>query len=243
MTEQDEIRYGDSTISYTVVRSARRKRTIALRFDGAGGVLVAAPMAASRAAIREAVLARARWILANAATLILRPQSREFLNGETTPYLGQEIRMNLEIADLPGVRIVFHGTTLGILVPPGLASDARPAAIRTALLSWYRSRAEEAVGEAVRRWSAIMGLAPARFLVRDQKRRWGSCSSDRKLRFNWRLSMVEPGLLDYVVVHELAHLVERNHSKAFWAVVERFMPDCQIRRRRLRESEASVGIG
>ena len=74
-----------------------------------------------------------------------------------------------------------------------------------------------------------------RVLVRDQRSRWGSCSSDGTLRFSWRLGMVAPDLIDSVVVHELAHLEVMNHSPAFWEVVLKAMPDARERRKRLNE--------
>ena len=72
-------------------------------------------------------------------------------------------------------------------------------------------------------------------LIRDQRQRWGSCAPDGTLRFNWRVMMLEPALVDYVIVHELAHLGVRNHSDNYWKLVNRVMPDAQERRQKLRE--------
>ena len=73
-------------------------------------------------------------------------------------------------------------------------------------------------------------------LVRDQRQRWGSCAPDGTLRFNWRVVMLKPDLVEYVVVHELAHLNVNNHSTEYWSLVSRFLPDVQQRRHRLREA-------
>ena len=81
-----------------------------------------------------------------------------------------------------------------------------------------------------------------RVLVRDQKRRWGSCSSDGSIRLNWRLVMLDPALIDYVVVHELAHLRVPNHSPRFWTEVERWIPDSRHRRRQLREAAKTLPL-
>ena len=87
------------------------------------------------------------------------------------------------------------------------------------------------------RWLPVMGRSEMpRVLVRDQRSRWGSCSSDGTLRFSWRLAMLEPELIESVVVHELAHLDVMNHSKAFWDVVLKAMPDARERRKRLGEA-------
>ena len=93
------------------------------------------------------------------------------------------------------------------------------------------------------RWHPRLGRGPApRVLIRDQRQRWGSCAPDGTLRFNWRAVMLEPALIDYIVVHELAHLAVRSHSPEFWRIVTAAMPDAQHRRRRLREAGRSLPL-
>lgn len=89
----------------------------------------------------------------------------------------------------------------------------------------YRQQARNVFEQKTAYYARIMGVSYGRIAIRDQKTRWGSCSSDGNLNFNWRLIMAPAGVLDYVVVHELAHRKEMNHSKAFWSVVEETMPD------------------
>ena len=123
-----------------------------------------------------------------------------------------------------------------IAVPESLPDDERDDAIRRELAGWYWERAEELIGESVRRWLPKFGYGrEPTVIVRDQKRRWGSCSSDGVLRFNWRLAMLHPDLLDYVVVHELSHLEVMNHSPKFWAVVEKRLPNARDLRRRIKD--------
>ncbi|MBM4415711.1 MAG: M48 family metallopeptidase, partial [Chloroflexi bacterium] len=107
------------------------------------------------------------------------------------------------------------------------------AALRAALLRWYRRRTADALDDRMPEWIACLGRAPARVLVRDQRRRWGSCAPDGTLRFNLRLAMLAPELVDYVIVHELAHLLVPRHGPAFWAVVLRTLPDARARSRAL----------
>lgn len=92
-------------------------------------------------------------------------------------------------------------------------------------LSWMKRRAKPVLREVVSRWSEEMGLRPTRVGVRDQVSRWGSCSSTGSLSFNWRLIMAPPEVLEYIVVHELAHIQEHNHSRRFWALVARHCPE------------------
>ena len=90
-------------------------------------------------------------------------------------------------------------------------------------------------------FSEQMGVSYGRVCIRDQKTRWGSCSARGNLNFNWRLCLAPPEILDYVVVHELAHRKEMNHSRRFWDLVEKTLPDCRERRRWLRENGRRLG--
>ena len=115
--------------------------------------------------------------------------------------------------------------------------------IRRAVVAWYRGRAEERLPACVARWQPRLGRGSVpRVLIRDQRQRWGSCAPDGTLRFNWRAVMLEPSLIDYIVVHELAHLSVRSHSPEFWQIVTAAMPDAQHRRRRLREAGRSLPL-
>lgn len=89
----------------------------------------------------------------------------------------------------------------------------------------YREQARAAIEQKCSYYALLMGVTYNRIAIRDQKSRWGSCSSKGNLNFNWRLVMAPAGVLDYVVVHELAHRKEMNHSKAFWNIVEKTMPE------------------
>lgn len=96
-------------------------------------------------------------------------------------------------------------------------------------------RAKRIFPERTAYFAKRMGVDYGRITIREQKTRWGSCSSKGNLNFNWKLVLLDPELLDYVVVHELAHRREMNHSVAFWKVVEAELPDYRERRRRLKE--------
>ena len=119
----------------------------------------------------------------------------------------------------------------------GLDESDRHEALLAALKAWYREQARQLLADSVARWLPVMGRTEMpRVLVREQRTRWGSCSADGTLRFSWRLALVEPGLIDSVAVHELAHLDVMNHSQDFWDVVLRAMPDARERRRRLNHA-------
>lgn len=144
--------------------------------------------------------------------------------------IGEPEGVQVEYAERGGER------RFRIAAPESLADDERDDAIRRELAGWYWERAETLIEESVNRWLPKFGRTRApTVIVRDQKRRWGSCSSDGVLRFNWRLAMLHPDLLDYVVVHELSHLSVMNHSPKFWAEVEKRLPNARDLRRRIKD--------
>ena len=235
--ERDSVRMGDATISYQVRRSRRRKKTVSISVHE-DGVRVAAPMATPRSAIRSIVLKRARWILEPAARPAPTPVSQRLLTGETLPYLGRDIPVVVESLDVPAPEVLFDSRTLRVHVPRDLGEAERHNAAIRAVMAWYGSCALETLTASVERWRPLLGYDETpRVLVRNQRSRWGSCAPDGTLRFNWRLMMVEPNLIDYLVVHELAHLTHPNHSADFWKLVSSVIPDVQQRRKGLREAE------
>lgn len=235
MTELGELRYGNSVISYRVARSARRKKTIEITLDAVEGVLVAAPVHATAEQIETVLQKRASWIVQRSVDGVTTPAPKRFVSGETVPYMGREVRLDVVHGDVPGVRIRFSHWAFRVTVPASASGTERTSAIRSALLRWYRRRATERIEQAIARWTPLTGTPPRAVKVRDQRQRWGSCSADGTLRFNWRIAMADSWLLDYVVVHELCHLAHRNHSKEFWTAVEAAMPDYRLRRVKLKE--------
>lgn len=223
---------GGREVPLRVIRSARRRRTIAMGVNG-GEVIVRAPMRMSQAEIVAFVRQRPAWVLKR---LDAQAPVRRFEDGETVPYLGRELP--LRVVAVPGRRssVVLEPGGFAVQVPWSFEGEARAAKVRAVLTAWYRERATSLFGELVTRWSAASGLTPKSVLVRDQKSRWGSCGPDGTIRFNWRLVLAQPELAEYVVVHELAHLRHKHHQAAFWEEVARMLPDHRERRKRLREA-------
>ena len=236
MMERDSIRFGDTTIEYQVRRSDRRKKTVQVTVDG-GGVQVAAPMETPDEDLQKLVRRRASWILNHASDGILTVAPKRFVSGGTLPYLGRNVRMVLEVADVRAPEVRFDHWRFSIKVPRDLPDATRYERTRKAIVAWYRRRASIRLQAGVKKWLPRFGGGePPDVLIRDQRQRWGSCAPDGTMRFNWRVMMLEPALVDYVIVHELAHLIIRNHSDDYWKLVARVMPDVQERRRKLRQA-------
>ncbi len=244
MPDATGIRFGDTTINYAVRRSRRRRKTIQITVSG-DGVLVSAPMKTPDSTLRELVQKRAQWIMRRLEEAAAEAAPQRFVDGETLPYLGRDVRMTVKPRRVPAPEIRLDDQGFQVAVPMDmLDDDERSETIRRAFIGWYRERAEERLPEVVSRWRTQLerGKTPSRVLVRDQRRRWGSCAADGALRFNWRVIMLDPSLIEYIVVHELAHLTHRNHSPDFWHLVSRTMPDAQERRRRLRDAGRALPL-
>ncbi len=235
MTLGQSVRVGDTIIDYRVCRSGRRKKTVQITVDGSG-VRVAAPMATPEGQLRDIVRKRAPWILRHTSKATLEAPPQRVANGETLPYLGRNLRLIIEAGDAACAIVRFDHWSFRVQVPNPSEDGEGCRSFREALVRWYRDRAAERMESMVEVWWPRLGReGRPRVLIRDQRRRWGSCAPDGTLRFNWRLIMLRPELMEYVVVHELAHLTHPNHSKHFWALVSEVLSDAPQRRLRLRE--------
>ena len=235
MSERGSVRFGSTTLEYEVRRSERRKKTVQITVDG-GGVQVAAPANTPETELRALVRKRAPWILSHASDEMLEASPKRFISGETLPYLGRNVRLIVEPADIRSPEVRFDHWRFRLAVPKTLNGDERYDPIRRAVVRWYRKRASERLPGVVGRWWPRLGQGDmTQVLIRDQRQRWGSCAPDGTLRFNWRAMMLKPALIEYVVAHELAHLTHRNHSSDFWGLLSRVIPDAQQRRKILKE--------
>lgn len=228
------IELGKTAIEYEVRRSRRRKKTVQLKMeDGVARVL--APSTLPDAEIRAIVRKRASWIIEHTSETKPEPSSKRFAHGRILPYLGRGNRIIVSRADVWFPHVRLDQRRFRIVAPRNVRDGEE---IYRAFVEWYSARASERLPGTVDRWWPHLGRGDRSEIVihvRDQKSRWASCSVKGSLNFNWRLMMLEPPLAEYIVVHELAHLTEMNHSPAFWDVVERALPDMRQRRQRLKE--------
>lgn len=235
MTEESVIQFGDSTIRYRIVRRPRRKKTVEITVDSPGVVTVAAPVETPAEQLEAMVHRRAGWIIRHNGAIAEVPPSHRFVSGESLPYLGRSVPLTVRNTDTKGVEVRFHYWQFDVDVPSLLEGRERRELIRTAFETWYRERAAIKLPERVNHIAGLLGVQPTEILIRDQRRRWASCAPDGTLRFNWRVIMAAPALIDYLVAHELAHLKVRGHTPEYWNIVAQAVPDYRLRRERLRE--------
>lgn len=232
--EASQVRFGQTVIEYQVRRSPRRK-TVSIFVKPRFGVLVVAPSGLPLTRLDSVVHGKARWIVDRLRTSWrgeAPPQPREFVSGESYLYLGRHYRLKISPqAETSDAKLV--GGWIQVPLRKALRAKERSAVVRTVLESWYRAHASLKLPERVRRIAPKLGVAPPKIAIREQQRRWGSCDISGVLRFNWRIIQAPMRLVDYVVAHELVHLVEKNHTTTFWSVLGKAMPDYDRRREEL----------
>jgi len=147
-------------------------------------------------------------------------RTKELVSGESFPYLGRHYRLKIQEGHQVG--LCLTGGYLKATIRPTETGDQRELRIQQYLQNWYCSRALERLQEKTKRYAQLIGVSPAAVSVRNFKSRWGSCDKKGQVVFNWNIIKAPHSVVDYVVVHELCHLIHPNHSKEFWQVVSRF---------------------
>jgi predicted metal-dependent hydrolase len=211
-------------LDYTLTRSKRKTLALYVRD---GKTEVRAPLRTPKRDIDKFVASHARWIRDRLARSREQAEEREAFTlrcGDTLAFCGAEY----PLVAREGTRAGFDGESF--YFPPGLTSEQ----IKAVCVSIYRRLAKIHLTERASHFAKRMNVAPAELKVNGAKTRWGSCSAKKSLNFSWRLLMADAETIDYVVVHELAHITEMNHSARFWAIVESVLPDCRERRKRLK---------
>lgn len=214
---------GNPPIEVRLKRNARAKRlTLRLsRTDGKATLTLP-----TRAPLREAKAFAQRqeeWLRNQLSKL---PETTPLIDGAFVPFQGENLRVSIS-----GTKSVYiEGNAIYV--------GAQNSGVR--LQAFMKTHARNLLVPAVDKYASNVGRPFNRVTLRDTRSRWGSCSAEGNLMFSWRLVMAPPEVLDYVAAHEVAHLVEMNHSPAFWELVGNLMPDYQNHRNWLREHGAKL---
>jgi len=223
----------EGMITYTLNRSKRK--TLALYVRN-GEVEVRAPLKASKRDIDKYVVSKEKWIKDKLAASNERQERRGTFTlnySDMALYCGKEYPI---AAKPPGGRVGFDDERF--YMPP----DLTPEQIKHACVQIYRMLAKRDLTNKVLDFAKQMEVMPIAVKVSGAKTRWGSCSGKKSLNFSWRLIMAEDDVIDYVVIHELAHITEMNHSGRFWAIVEGVLPDYKERQKRLKVLQKKLSM-
>ncbi len=210
-----------------------RRKTIALIVSADATVIVRAPMRTDLEYIKKLVFQKRIWI-AKKKKLALKngvpAKAKEFVNGEGFLYLGETYK--LKIDNCGAVKLADY-----LYFPEKYLDDGRAKMIK-----WYKQKAKEKIIERVNYYSQITGWKFKSLSITGAKKRWGSCGPSGSLNFSWRLIMAPFDVIDYVAVHELSHIPEKNHSKRFWNKVKAILPNYKTQRKWLKDNGNSLNI-
>lgn len=228
------IRLQDQILSYTLKRSSRR-RTIGLQVSPEG-VSVTIPDYASKRDAERALENRSDWIFNSLKKWEGHspPRQLEGHHGERLGYLGRELELIVLEHDRARTRIDCVQDALRISIDARLDDGLRPATVKRAVDRWRRQTALDLMRPKIEQYAFMLDLKPPPVSIRVNRSRWGSCSSDGSIRMNARLIAFEEDLIEYVCAHEACHLIEMNHSRRFYALLDQIMPDHRARSKRLK---------
>ena len=192
-------------------------------YPPAGRVRVAVPEAMKDSSVRLAVIGKLGWIKRQRAQFAAQPREsrRDMVNGESVYFQGRRYRLRV-IPNQPAAKVrVASTSTLEMSVPKGAGREKREAILN----QWYREHLKAAIPALMAKWQRSLGVEASHWGVQRMKTRWGSCNPDsRRILLNLELAKKLPDCLEYLVVHELTHLLERRHNDRFIALLDRHMP-------------------
>lgn len=235
--ERHELQLEGLIIDLTIVRSQKRKRTIAFSVTSKESLQIVAPMKTSLPTIKKILLSRKKWILhkLQEQNYVIKETKRQFIEGERFFYLGEMYLLAIERTTKMPAQCYLSEQSLLLTLPSHYESHFEQHLVKAQLKTWYLEQAKLIFQERIAFWSQHMAIPFKQLLITNPKRQWGSCDPQNVIRLNWRLIMTPLSIIDYVIVHELAHVIHKNHATSFWQLVASFMPDYKERRQYLKQ--------
>lgn len=230
------------TIEWSV-RYSTRRRTIQLRIVNLQCLEVTAPTGTGMDRLQQVLREKSAWLLRQLQrleTAAANSTNASLTHGATVLYQGAPHSLLLLADGGKKPQVTRNHGAIAIHLSELVGYDNDPAVYR-ALKNWFGEQAQIRLLERTRYWASHIGVTPQRIVLRDQKTRWGSCSSCGAISFNWRIIMAPPPVLDYLVIHELCHMLQPNHSPKYWLEVAHWCPDFRNQRNWLRQNGGLLG--
>jgi hypothetical protein len=221
-------------IDYQIKYSDRKTITITVERDRA--IVVRAPKGTDRDKIHRLVESKKLWLyekLKSAQKYSSEKTVKEFVSGETVLYLGKKYRLEIENSSEENIRFA------GKFIVAAVSSEQAGEVFR----NWFKKQASGKIPVRVDQYAKNLGVQYNQVFISDLKYRWGSCTPKDNLNFNWRLIKAPMFVVDYVIVHELAHFLEPNHTARFWTIVENQVPKFRTAKEWLKENGALLESG
>jgi len=223
--------YGTTYIAFDV--EYRKRKTLEISAEAPNIISVVAPLGTTDDIIIKKTKSRAKWIieqLYSFKNMNYQKINREFVNGESFMYLGRNYSLQIIVdEEIKKPEVKLYHSKFYVTAP---TKDTE--IIEEAMELWYRKKTKEKIDERIKYYQPLFNKKPSAIKVKEQKKRWGSCTAKDELLFNWRCVMAKANVLDYIVVHEICHMYHKNHSKEFWNLLFSVMPDYENRKEWLK---------
>lgn len=219
-SESRVVRIGGEEIPYLLKRSTQRRR-VGLQVDDRG-LVVQAPWRSTDRHIERVLQEGAAWIQKKLASWSANaPPSRSWRSGDLLDYLGEQLTLGVVEEQERPLVLLMDGHRLEVRTP----DPAQSSEVKQALAKWYKRHAQSHFAQRLEHYANQLNLRKRpKLFVSSATTRWGSCNAEREIRLSWRLMQAPPAIIDYVVAHEVSHIIEMNHSPKFWSVVAKLCP-------------------
>jgi len=236
MITEDNIQFGTTTINYDIVYSDKRKN-VTIAVYPMKEVEISVPGHLEREYIQNLVKKKADWVIKQLLwfdEITQIDSNKEHVNGETYLYLGRQYRLQIKKAkEKAEAKIV--GKIIQVTLPLNTPKKYEKKIVRAAIWKWYKNQAEEKINSILKKYSKKLGITIPEFTIKNQYKRWGSCTSKNKLIFNFRLAMAPVSQIEYVVAHEICHIKCKDHSKNYFKLLKSIMPNYELRKESLKK--------
>lgn len=229
-------------VQYTVER--KKRRTIGMRIRPNSVIEVSAPYLTPNFIIEQFIKEKSDWILRH---IQRQQQVREtgemiqYTQGSLLPFFTESYILQVTPhATIQRARVYVVNKTFQVFLPQKLEKHTAEVEVRDAIHDWYLKNTKPILSLRVEKYAQQMGISYGKISVKDVSSHWGSCSSNGSLNFNYRIAMLPVELSDYIIVHELCHRCEMNHSSRFWALVQEVIPNYKQLRQKLKEMQLLV---
>lgn len=219
------IKYGNTDIYYSLYRQERKDVRIVI--DLVNGVVVYTPKKTPDEKIHNLLSSKTRWIynkIQELGEVKINVAPKEFVSGEKLPYLGRQYRLKVHREAVDQSSFGFKQGRFIATVPSNWGQEKVQDILEESLIEWYRKHGLKKIKERTAYYEHLLGVNAKAIQLRTQHKRWGTCTPEGNIYLNWRIVMAPVQVIDYIIVHELAHLRIPEHNQEFWNLVKSILP-------------------
>jgi len=239
------IPYADGNICFTLKLSSRR-RSLVIQINDKAQIIVYAPLLMREEDIYRFLRVKINWINRKIAQIKSQisfkdKDSENYL--KEVLFLGKKYEVKINHDKLKRCKVLLSDDKINVTVPPPEQEITQENNIKSAIEKWYKFQAKEIIPARIFHFSRIIGVVPKEIAIKTQKRLWGNCNyRTKKININWQIILAPIDVIDYVVVHELYHLLLPNHSLRFWQNVQKIIPGYKNTKKWLRDNQSALSF-